>query len=77
MWFYDDMMQNRTVDPGLASPAYYQVPDVSPLAGSPALLTNYVTSPPDDGFFEPVDFLGAVGPGGDWTQSGWTIWSKN
>ncbi len=77
VWFYDDMVMNRNVDPGLASPAYYLVPDVSPLDGSAALLTDYVKSPPDDGFFEPVDFIGGVAPGDNWTQNGWTIWSKN
>jgi len=68
---------NRDVDPMLASPFYYLVPDVAPLAGSPLLDAGYVKSPPGDGFFEPVDFAGAVGPGHNWTLEGWTIWSKN
>ena len=33
--------------------------------------------PPNDGFFEPVTFIGAVGPnpGDDWTQ-GWTSYPQ-
>ncbi len=76
VWFTTTMTHNRTVDPMLASPFYHVRPDLTPLAGSPVLDANYVASPPDDGFFEPVDYLGAFGPGGDWTE-GWTIWSKN
>lgn len=68
---------NREVDPMLASPFYWLVPDVAPLAGSPLLDAGYVKSPPGDGFFEPVDFAGAVAPGHNWTLEGWTIWSKN
>jgi hypothetical protein len=76
-WFANDMSMNRDVFPELASPAYVLVPDVSPLTGSPALMTDYVQSPPDDGFFSPVDFIGGVSPGSNWTHDGWTIWSKN
>ena len=77
VWFEEDMMKNRDVDPGLASPVYDLVPDVSPASNSPALLSEYVKSPPDDGFFEPVTYIGGVAPGNNWTQAGWTIWSKN
>jgi hypothetical protein len=31
--------------------------------------------PPEDGFFEPVDFIGGMG-GTDWTQ-GWTDYTQN
>lgn len=68
---------NREVDPMLANPFYFLVPDLAPLAGSPLLDASYVTSPPDDGFFEPVDYVGAVGPGHNWTLEPWTIWSKD
>ena len=61
----------------LANPVYYLVPDVSILPGSPATDTRYVQFPPNDGFFEPVNYLGATAPGSNWTLDGWTIWSKN
>jgi hypothetical protein len=77
VWFRETMTSNREVDPMLASPFYYLVPDISPLDGSPALDASYVVSPPDDGFFEPVEYIGAVSPGHNWTLDGWTIWSKN
>ena len=77
-WFSEDMPMNRNdVDPMLASPVYHLVPDISLLPGSPALDTRFVKFPPNDGFFEPVNFLGAVAPGANWTLDGWTIWSKN
>lgn len=77
-WFNEDMPMNRDdVDPMLANPVYYLVPDVSILPGSPATDTRYVQFPPNDGFFEPVNYLGATAPGSNWTLDGWTIWSKN
>jgi len=77
-WFNEDMAMNRDdVDPMLASPVYYLVPDISLMPGSPAADTRYVQFPPNDGFFEPVNYLGAVAPGTNWTLDGWTIWSKN
>ncbi len=77
VWFADDMSMNREVDPGLANPVYYLVPDLEPLPGSAALMSDYVKFPPDDGFFEAAPYIGAVAPGSNWTQEGWTIWSKN
>jgi hypothetical protein len=77
-WFNEDMPMNRDdVDPMLANPVYSLVPDISILPGSPAADTRYVQFPPNDGFFEPVNYLGAVAPGSNWTHDGWTIWSKN
>ena len=64
------------VDPVLADPYNLSNPDYRPAAGSPAL-TGAVTPavPPNDGFFEIANFIGAVGPAGsgqdDWWQ-GWT-----
>jgi hypothetical protein len=77
-WFNEDMAMNRDdVDPMLANPVYYLVPDISLMSGSPATDTRYVQFPPNDGFFETVNYLGAVAPGSNWTLEGWTIWSKN
>mgnify|MGYP006213278973 CR=1 FL=1 len=53
------------------------MPDLMPLAGSPALDADFVAVPPDDGFLQPVDFIGAVGPGHDWVLSGWANFSDN
>jgi hypothetical protein len=53
-------------------PANY---DFSLQAGSPAL-TGGVT-PPDDGFFEQVEYRGAFGTD-DWTREGsWVRWPSN
>ncbi|MCD4751192.1 MAG: hypothetical protein K8R59_17600 [Thermoanaerobaculales bacterium] len=77
-WFTQSMGANRIVDPMLADPFFNLVPDLAPMAGSPAFDANFVRSPPEDGgFFEPVDYLGAVAPGPNWTQDAWINWSKN
>lgn len=76
------MRHNRNVDPLLALGSELTaitslMPDVTPLDGSPALNSNYVTQPPDNGFFEPVDFIGGVGPGRNWVLDGWASFSDN
>ncbi|MCX8045243.1 MAG: putative metal-binding motif-containing protein [Desulfobacterota bacterium] len=73
------MKNNRVEDPKLGNPYDLAKPDFRPAAGSPAL-TGYAT-PPNDGFFEPVDFIGGVDPDNDWTRAPWTTydeasWSK-
>lgn len=78
--FMTSMMKNNKVaDPLLGNPYDLTNPDFRPAAGSPAL-TGYAT-PPSDGFFEPVDFIGGVDPDNDWTRAAWTTygpasWSK-
>lgn len=59
---------NKETDPGLIAPFNKNNPDFTPRAG-----TNAVSpaSPPADGFFEPVDFIGGVSPSNNWT-TGWT-----
>jgi hypothetical protein len=48
------------------------MPNFAPAPNSPlANGTIPVATPPADGFFEPVDFIGAVDPDNDWTY-GWT-----
>lgn len=62
---------NRVVDPGLADAADYDNPDFRPAPGS-AAASGWI-APPDDGFFEPVDYIGAVGPGAEeWYRAHWT-----
>jgi hypothetical protein len=66
---------NRVADPGLANPFDRQNPDFRPAAGSPA--TNGAATPPDDGFFDAVDFIGAVGAGAtEWYKAAWTRWGS-
>ena len=72
---------NRNIDPLLAAGAPLAVttlmPDLVPLPGSPALDFDFVAVPPDDGFFEPVDFIGGVSPRDNWLLSGWAVFSDN
>jgi hypothetical protein len=66
---------NRAVDPML--PAYVSAtPAFAPAAGSPA--ATGAATPPADGFFEPVTYVGAVPPGAgpNWT-TGWTAYPVN
>jgi hypothetical protein len=80
-FLFTTMKNNRNADPLLALGALNAVttlmPDVTPLPGSPALDANYVAQPPDNGFFEQVDFIGGVGPGNNWVLSGWANFSDN
>jgi hypothetical protein len=80
-FLFTTMDLNRNVDPLLAAGAptllRTLMPDLSPLPGSPALDAAFVGHPPDDGFFEQVDFIGAVGAGDNWVLSGWANFSDN
>ena len=80
-FLFTAMTRNRNADPLLAmgEPTLLDtlMPDLMPLPGSPALDADFVAVPPDNGFLEPVDFLGAVGPGHDWVLSGWANFSDN
>jgi hypothetical protein len=73
--------RNRNVDPmlaiGTATLIGTYMPDLEPLDDSPALDADYVAHPPDNGFLEAVDYLGAVGPGRNWVLSGWASFSDN
>ncbi len=59
---------NKETDPGLVDPFNKSAPDFTPGAEANAVAP---TSPPADGFFEQVDFIGGVSPSNNWTQ-GWT-----
>jgi len=66
---------NRVEDPQLGAPFNRDNPDFRPAASSPA--TNGHADPPDDGFFDPVDYIGAVEPGGaEWYKEAWTRWGS-
>lgn len=80
-FLFESMNGNRNVNPMLAigAPSHIRtlMPDLAPLPGSPALDARFVSNPPDDGFFEAVDFSGAVDPGRNWILSGWASFSDN
>lgn len=80
-FLFTTMTRNRNVDPGLAmgTPSLLKtyMPDLTPLAGSPALDADFVGNPPDDGFLQSVDYIGAVGPGDNWLLTGWANFSDN
>jgi hypothetical protein len=72
------MKNNRFGDPMLVDPFELIYPNVTPMPGSPALDARYVRTPPDNGFFTPVDFLGGEDPDSPWTHEGsWTSFSRN
>jgi hypothetical protein len=80
-YLFTTMTRNRNTDPvlGMGVPSLVRtyMPDLMPAATSPALDADYVAYPPDNGFFEAVDFQGAVGPGHDWVLTGWANFSDN
>lgn len=80
-FLFTTMTRNRNVDPLLAmgTPTLLKtyMPDLEPLEDSPALDADYVALPPDNGFLEAVDYLGAVGRGNNWILSGWANFSDN
>lgn len=59
------------VDPMLVDPFNHLTPDYRPGYMSPALKIELVKTPPDDGFFTPVDFIGGIGPSHNWLEGGW------
>ena len=59
---------NKETDPGLVDPFNKSAPDFTPGAEANAVAP---ASPPADGFFEQVDFIGGVSPSNNWTI-GWT-----
>ncbi len=64
---------NEETDPGLVAPFDKTAPDFTPGVSSSAVSA---ASPPVDGFFEPVDFIGGVSPSNNWT-TGWTTSAQN
>ena len=64
-------------DPMLVAPFNRTAPDWRPQPGSPALFRP-VATPPNDGFFEIANYIGALSadPAQDWTR-GWTNYAQN
>jgi hypothetical protein len=75
--FVWDGTMNQNANPMLANPFALIQPDVVPLEGSPARDGSFVAAPPDDGFFEPVDYIGGVNPSDPWIWDAWTTFSDN
>jgi hypothetical protein len=57
------------IDPLLGNPFNLQNPDFRPIGLSVG--PDAVATPPNDGFFEPVNFIGGVNPEDDWTKAQW------
>ncbi len=70
--FYNGGEGNTTGDPKLTN-VDTAAPDFRPSSGSPAASGAVV---PADGFFDQVDYKGAVDPSQDWTE-GWTTSVRN
>ena len=62
-------------DPMLGDPYDHEALDCNPAAGSPAL-TAARAVPPNDGFFDPANYLGACDADDDWYR-GWTTFAQN
>jgi len=58
-------------DPLLRDPFNLSNPDFRPMDQSIARDARLVATPPNDGFFEPVNFVGGVNPENDWTKAKW------
>ncbi|WP_428266709.1 hypothetical protein [Haliangium sp.] len=77
MYFTDAARNNLFgMDPLLGDPENQTNPDFVPGAGSP-LAGAGVAPPAGDAFFDAVDYIGAIAPGGpDWTAD-WTAYPAN
>ncbi len=64
-------------NPQLGDPYNLSAPNWQPAAGSPARNGAVpVATPPNDGFFESANFIGAIGAT-DWTKAGWVTAAPN
>ena len=77
VWAMDPAFNNLEADAKLSNPFNLTGPDFRPQADSPAVNGAIpVASPPGDGFFEPVNYIGGMGPNDNWT-AGWTTTAQN
>ncbi len=74
-FFMTDGWHNHMVEDAMMMDAFNrEAPDFTPMAGSPLL--EHAATPPSDGFFTAVDFIGAAFPDGDKWWLGWTDFSE-
>jgi hypothetical protein len=66
--YFNGVSSNATGDFDLEDQLNTTAPDFMPSSGS--ILLGAGETPPSDGFFTAVDFIGAVGPGQDWVADG-------
>lgn len=70
-WAMMSGFDNSEADPDLRAPYSQRAPNYQPSSSSPAVDgTVPVASPPSDGFFEAVDFIGAMSADDNWL-AGW------
>jgi hypothetical protein len=70
-WIGTRSQKILTSNPLLVDPQNTYTPDYRPGYMSPAYRIDVVKSPPDDGFFSPVNFIGGIGPDHNWMTGGW------
>ena len=66
-------LNNVEADPNLADPFNKDNPNFTPGSGTPAVAP---ATPPSDGFFDAVNFIGGVSAANNWT-TGWTTSARN
>lgn len=71
-WFTGDE-SNQLADPKIKSPTSVEEPNFQIESGSPA---DTSSQQPEGSFFDDTDYIGGVGPDGEWVQ-GWTIATAN
>ena len=74
-WAKTASHNNSEADPMLADAFNKTAPDFRP-GGAATDGSVKVASPPSDGFFSPVNYIGGVDPASNWT-AGWTTSSQN
>ena len=76
-WVTSSPNVTTALSPMLVDPFNLASPDIRPAAGSPAITGAVAPSqPPNDGFFEPAPFIGAVGPPGSGQDTWWMGWTS-
>ncbi len=76
-WAAQAKFNNVEMDPKLRDPYNLTAPDFRPAADSPTVNGKVpVATPPADGFFTPVNYIGGIGPNDSWI-AGWTTTAQN
>ncbi len=75
-WIKSKSTKVLEVSPMLVDPYHRLTPDYRPGFMSPAMRIDVIKTPPDDGFFTRVDFIGGMGPDRNWLAGGWAYISE-